>query len=102
MEAVLDKMEGEIGYVNTVSADDVAKVASWFVRRGDDSQKARALFCLGRAQMNDGSNSAAIVSYTRALEYAQRAGDSSHEGLICRDMARISGATGNSADEILW
>lgn len=102
MEAVLDKMEGEIGYVNTVSSDDVAKVASWFVRRGDDSQKARALFCLGRAQMNDGSNSAAIVSYTRALEYAQRAGDSSHEGLICRDMARISGATGNSADEILY
>ena len=102
MEAVLDKMEGEIGYVNTVSADDVAKVASWFVRRGDDSQKARAFYCLGRTLFNEGSNSAAIVSYTKALEYAGKAGDRKHEGLICRDMAMINSITGNSSDEILY
>ena len=57
MNAVLDKMEEDMGYVNTVSSTDVAKVANWFVRRGDDSQKARALYCLGRAQFNEKSYS---------------------------------------------
>ena len=100
MEALLDKMEDEMGYVNTVSSADVAKVADWFVRRGDDGQKTRAMYCLGRAQFNERSYSAAIVSYTRALEYAEKTGDTLREGLICRDMARTNGVSGNSADEI--
>ena len=102
MNAVLDKMEEDMGYVNTVSSTDVAKVANWFVRRGDDSQKARALYCLGRAQFNEKSYSAAIVSYTQALEYAGNADDTLLEGKVCRDMARTSGVSGNSADEILY
>ena len=102
MEAVLDQVEEDLGYVNTVDAGNVAKMTSWFERRGDDSQKARALYCLGRTQYNEKSYSAAIVNYTRALEYAERAGDPLHEGLICRDMARISAITGNPSDEILY
>ena len=102
MGALLDRMEEDMGYVNTVSSSDVAKVADWFVRRGDDSQKARALYCLGRSQFNERSYSAAIVSYTQALEYAGKAGDTLREGLICRDMARTNGVSGNSADEILY
>jgi hypothetical protein len=102
MESLLDKMEDDMGYVNTVSSTDVAKVADWFVRRGDDGQKTRAMYCLGRAQFNERSYSAAIVSYTRALEYAEKTGDTLREGLICRDMARTNGVSGNSADEILY
>ena len=102
MEAVLDQVEGELGYVNTVDAANVAKMAGWFVRRGDDSQKARALYCLGRTQYNDHNYSSAIISYTKALEYAEKAGDPLREGLICLDMARTSGVSGNSADEILY
>ncbi len=102
MEAVLDQVEGDLGYVNTLDADNVAKMAGWFVRRGDDSQKARALYCLGRTQYNDHNYSSAIISYTKALEYAEKAGDPFREGLICLDMARTSGVSGNSADEILY
>lgn len=102
MSAVLDKVEEDLGYVNTVGVEDMARMTSWFERHGDDSQKARAWFCLGRSQFNDRSYSSAIVSYTRALEYAGKAGDSYREGLICRDMARISGASGNAPDEILY
>ena len=102
MSAVLDKVEEDLGYVNTVDADEVAKMSGWFLRRGDDLQKARALYCLGRSQFNERRYSAAIVSYTQALEFAGKAGDSYHEGLVCRDMARISGVTGNSADELLY
>ena len=102
MAAVLDQVEGELGYVNTLGASDVAKMAGWFVRRGDDSQKARALYCLGRTQYNDHNYSSAIISYTKALEYAEKAGDPFREGLICLDMSRTSGVSGNSADEILY
>ena len=102
MDAVLDRVEQDLGYVNAVGTEDVAKMADWFVRRGDDSRKARALYCLGRSQFNDRSYSAAIVSYTRALEYAEKAGDKYREGLVCRDMARTNGATGNTSDEILY
>ena len=102
MAAVLDQVEGELGYVNTLDAANVEKMASWFVRRGDDSQKARALYCLGRTQYNDHNYSSAIISYTKALEHAEKAGDPFREGLICLDMARTSGVSGNSADEILY
>ena len=102
MAAVLDQVEGDLGYVNTIDAANVAKMAHWFERRGDDSQRARALYCLGRTQFNDHNFSSAIISYTRALESAEKAGDTFHEGLICLDMARTCGVSGNSADEILY
>ncbi|MBR4756138.1 MAG: hypothetical protein IK076_04285 [Bacteroidales bacterium] len=100
MDAVLDKVEDNLGFVNTVGSEDVAKMVEWFIRRGDDSQRGRALYCLGRTQFNDKSYPAAIVSYTRALEYVEKTGDKLHEGLICRDMARTSSASGNTTDEI--
>lgn len=102
MNAVLDKVEEDLGYVNTVDVVNVAKMTDWFERRGDDDQKARALYCLGRSQFNDRSYSAAIISYTKALEYAERTGDSFREGLICRDIAHVNGFSGNSSDEILY
>ena len=102
MDAVLDQVEENLGYVNTLESGNVAKMADWFIRRGDDLQKARALYCLGRTQFNDGSHSAAIVTYTRALEYAERSGDTLHEALICRDMARTCGISGNTSDEIMY
>ena len=102
MEAVLDQVEENLGYVNTLESGNVAKMADWFMRRGDDLQKARALYCLGRTQFNDGSHSAAIVTYTRALEYAERSCDTLHEALICRDMARTCGISGNTTDEIVY
>ena len=102
MDAVLDRVEEDLGYVNTVGSEDVAKMADWFLRRGDDSQKARALYCLGRTQFNDRSYPAAIVTYTKALEYAEKSGDTLHEGLICKDMARTSSASGNTTDEVLY
>ena len=102
MNAVLDQVEENLGYVNTLESGNVAKMTDWFMRRGDDLQKARALYCLGRTQFNDGSHSAAIVTYTRALEYAEKSGDTLHEALICRDMARTCGLSGNTTDEIMY
>ena len=102
MNAVLDQVEENLGYVNTLESGNVAKMSDWFMRRGDDLQKARALYCLGRTQFNDGSHSAAIVTYTRALEYAEKSGDTLHEALICRDMARTCGLSCNTTDEIMY
>ena len=102
MAAVLDQVEDNLGYVNTVETANVAKMTEWFIRRGDDASKARALYCLGRSQFNDRNYSAAIVSYTEALDFAGKAGDSLHEGLVCFDMAHTCAASGNSSDEMLY
>ena len=102
MDAVLDKVEEDLGYVNTIGEADMAKMTDWFLRRGDDSQKAKALYCLGRTQFNDRSYPAAIVTYTRALEYAEKTCGSFREGLICRDMAHTCGASGNISEEITY
>lgn len=99
MENVLADMESEIGYVNTFDDEAVAKVASWFERHGDDSQKARALYCLGRNLYNSHRYSAAIVSYTKALGYAT---DTLQVARIHYDMARTSAATMNASDEALY
>lgn len=102
MEDVLERMEDEMGAVNTLEDSDVAKVADWFERHGSPAQKSRALFCLGRNQFNSRNYSAAIVSCTRALEYAQSASDTLAVGRICRDMARICNATYNTADALQY
>ncbi len=102
MGAYLDQVEEGLADFNTHDVKDMEKTASWFERHGDTGQQARALYCLGRTQFNAGSYSAAIVSYTRALELAGQAGDKFHEGLICRDMARTCNASGNTTDEMMY
>ena len=102
MADLLDRVEDEMGYVNTISVDDMVKMAGWYQRHGDDGQNSRALFCLGRALFNDKSYSAAIVAYTKALELAEKSGDVLHEGLISQDIARTCGISGNSSDEMLY
>ena len=102
MDTLLDEVEGSLGYVNSISSEDMAKMTGWFLRRGTDSQKAAALYCLGRAQYNEKGYSSAIVTYTKALELAVQAGDTRREGLICFDMAHTCGASGNTSDEMLY
>lgn len=102
MEAVLEGMEDEMGYVNTLDDTEVEKVADWFERHGDPSARSRALFCLGRNEFNSGRYSAAIVSYTRALEYAQAASDTLAVARITRDMAHTCNATLSTADELRY
>ena len=62
MDKALDEVEQGLGYVNTLETKDVRKMADWFDRRGDDGQKGRAFYCLGRNQFNDGDFPAAIVT----------------------------------------
>ena len=50
MDKALDEVEQGLGYVNTLETKDVRKMADWFDRRGDDGQKGRAFYCLGRNQ----------------------------------------------------
>lgn len=102
MEGVLDDVEGRLGYVNTLDTRDVARMTVWFEKHGSDDQKARALYCLGRNQFNDRGYSAAIVTYTQALEYAFKASDTLYIALISKDMARTCSASGNVPDEISY
>lgn len=102
MDRALDEVEQNLGYVNTLDTRDVRKMASWFDRRGNDAQKGRALYCLGRNQFNDGDFPAAIVSYTKALEHSAKAADTLHVAKICYDMAHTCNASGNSTDEMMY
>ena len=102
MGAYLDQVEEGLAGFNTHGVKDMEKTVSWFNRHGDAGQQARALYCLGRTQFNDGNYSAAIVSYTKALDLAGQAGDKYHEGLICRDMAHTCNASGNVTDEMMY
>lgn len=102
MDGALDEVEQGLGYVNTLETKDVRKMADWFARRGDDGQKGRALYCLGRNQFNDGDLPAAIVTYTKALEYSVKAADTLRVARICYDMAHTCNASGNSTDEMMY
>lgn len=102
MDGALDEVEQGFGYVNTLETKDVRKMADWFARRGDDGQKGRALYCLGRNQFNDGDLPAAIVTYTKALEYSVKAADTLRVARICYDMAHTCNASGNSTDEMMY
>lgn len=102
MDKALDEVEQGLGYVNTLETKDVRKMADWFERRGDDGQKGRALYCLGRNQFNDGDFPAAIVTYIKALEYSVKAADTLRVARICYDMAHTCNASGNSTDEMMY
>jgi hypothetical protein len=99
MENLLSDVEDNLSYINTHSDEEVAKMASWFLRHGSDGQKARALYCLGRNQYNSKRYSAAIVTYTKALEYAA---DTLTAAKIYFDMAQTSAATMNISDQVLY
>ena len=102
MDRALDEIEQGLGYVNTLETKNVKKMADWFGRRGDDGQKGRSLYCLGRNQFNDGDFPAAIVTYTKALEYSVKAADTLRVARICYDMAHTCNASGNSTDEMMY
>ncbi len=102
MGEYLDQVEEGLSNFNTHDVGEMEKTVAWFARHGDEASQARALYCLGRTQFNDGSFSAAIVTYTKALELAGKAGDKEHEGLICKDMARTCNASGNTTDEMMY
>ena len=102
MDDALDEVEQGLGYINTLETKDVRKMADWFDRRGDDGQKGRAFYCLGRNQFNGGDFPAAIVSYTKALEYSVKAADTLRVARICYDMAHTCNASGNSTDEMMY
>ena len=102
MDKALDEVEQGMSYVNTLKTSDVQKLSDWFDRRGDDGQKGRALYCLGRNQFNDGDFSAAIVSYTKALEYSVKAADTLRVARICYDMAHTCNASGSPTDEMMY
>lgn len=102
MDRALDEVEQGLGYVNTLETQNVRKMADWFDRRGDDGQKGRAFYCLGRNQFNDGDFPAAIVSYTKALEYSVKAADTLRVARVSYDMARTCKASGNSTDEMMY
>ncbi len=102
MDGALDEVEQGLGYINTLDTKDVRKMADWFDRRGDDGQKGRAFYCLGRNQFNDGDFPAAIVTYTKALEYSVKAADTLRVARICYDMAHTCNASGNSTDEMMY
>ncbi len=99
MERLLANLEDNLGYVNTHSDEEVSNMASWFLRHGNDDQKSRALYCLGRNQYNSKRYPAAIVTYTKALEYAAGPLPSAR---IYFDMAQTSAATMNMSDQVTY
>ena len=102
MRAILDNLENDLGYVNTVNEEDARKLASWFETKGSEDEAARALFFLGRTQFNQGSYSSAIVSYTQALDHSTKTEDRKTEARICSDMARTFASSGNTTDQIIY
>ncbi|MCH3941037.1 MAG: hypothetical protein LKK16_07280 [Bacteroidales bacterium] len=99
MERLLANLEDNLGYINTHSDEEVSNMASWFLRHGNDDQKSRALYCLGRNQYNSKRYPAAIVTYTKALEYAAGPLPSAR---IYFDMAQTSAATMNMSDQVTY
>lgn len=102
MRNLLDSLEEDLGYVNTIGEQEARKLATWFEEKGSDGEAARALFFLGRTQFNQGSYSSAIVSYTQALDRATKAEDRRTEARICSDIARTFASSGNVTDQLLY
>lgn len=102
MDAALGQVEENLGHVNTLDTRDVQKMAGWFARHGDDGQKGRALYCLGRNQLNDGNLPAAMVSYTMALECSVKAADSLRVARICYDLARACGVSCDQDSQMMY
>ncbi len=101
MDRVLDGLEEDMGFVNTVGTEDVRKIAGWYSSNGSPERKAQAYHCLGRNEFNDGNYSSAIVSFTRALDFAEQSGDTLRVAKVCLDLARIYRIGASSADETI-
>ena len=81
--------------VNIVDPDILAPALSYIPSHGNDEEKMMLWYYLGRIQFNQGALVDAAVSFERAGEWAEKAGNQHFVGLVNRSMAGIFNWTMN-------
>lgn len=85
--ALLHMMALEKTDVNTSDVSVIQPAVDYYLKHGTDDEKLKSLFYLGRAQYNGGNYQDAIISYTRAEEFAEGCEDYYFLGLLYMEMA---------------
>ena len=87
--------------VDSIDADLLAPALAYFPSKGDAATKARLWYHWGLITYRRGENDKAVVSFERALQQAQLAGDRHLEGMICRAMADTYNLTYNIREDTI-
>ena len=87
--------------VNIVDPDILAPALSYIPSHGNDEEKMMLWYYLGRIQFNQGALVDAAVSFERAGEWAEKAGNQHFVGLVNRSMAGIFNWTMNVREDSL-
>ena len=75
--------------INTSDVSVVMPAVEYYGKRGPAEKAMKAWFYLGREQENGKDYTAAIISYTKANEWAAKTDDLSFRGLIASAMAEL-------------
>ena len=91
--ALLHSMALDKCYIDLQTDSILAPAVAWYSRHGTPDEKLKTWYYLGRTQYNAGDYRAAIVTYTEALDFTEKAADYKYMGLVNQAMADTYGAT---------
>lgn len=74
-------------YIDLQTDSIIAPAVAWYDRHGTVDEKLKALYYLGRIQYNAKKYQLAIVTYSEALEFADKATDLRYVGLVNQAIA---------------
>lgn len=85
--ALLHSMALDKCYIDLQTDSVIAPAVAWYARHGSADEKLKTWYYLGRTQYNAGDYQEAIVTYTEALDFTQKATDYKYVGLVNQAMA---------------
>ena len=100
--ALLKSIALDKNYID-IADDSLIRVATdWYQNHGCLEDKAKAYYYQGKVLQNSQNYNAAIVSFTKAEEFEEKAHDNKYIGLACRSISHISNETYQFAEELKY
>lgn len=100
--ALLYSMALDKNYIDTADVNVAMPAVKYYDRHGPAEKAMKAWFYLGREQENGGNYNEAIVSYTRAREFAKESDDARFKALLASAMADLYSKTYNNEEHIAY
>ncbi|MCM1176631.1 MAG: hypothetical protein NC335_02625 [Bacteroides sp.] len=99
--SLLYAMALDKNYIDTSDVDIAMPAVEYYDHHGPAAKSMKAWFYLGREQENGGEYQDAIISYTRAKEFAKKTDDLHFRALIASGVADLYRKTYNDEERIL-
>lgn len=89
-------------FIDTTNIEIAMPAVKYYDKHGPNEKAMKSWFYLGREQENSGDYNNAIVSYTKAKEFAEKTDDTRFKALLASGMSDLYAKTYNDEEHIFY